>query len=377
MFDYFTAKENEQYLFLQLPLMLIKDDTFKGLSDGAKILYSLLLNRTSLSIKNGWEDEKGRVYIIYTIEEIMGDLNCWEQKAVKSMKELCKIGLIKSIRQGQGKANLIYVMNFATGLKYKTKETSKLTNPEISMNCENHNSSIAEITTLELRKSQCINNDFRENDFRKIENTHGDKSQSQSQSRIEEKTDTTRTFDNDLTANIRVMSENINRLTACIEQVGTELKQASSENTVKCKEVLPIIHANQSIRLGNTSEQSLYQYNTLESLIQEQVDYQNLLTSVKRGDKALIDNLVGIIVDVISTENSTVKIGEEIKPHAVVKSVYMKLNSDHIEHVVNKYKEQHHKITYKKAYLRTALYNAFLELDAHYTNAVRADGLVW
>lgn len=113
-FNYFYANENEQYLFLQMPMMLIKDDRFKKLSGDDKILYSLLLNRTALSAKNGWLDDEGRVYIIYTIDEIMNDLNCYQEKANKSMKALKEIGLIKTIRQGLTKPNLIYLLNWET-----------------------------------------------------------------------------------------------------------------------------------------------------------------------------------------------------------------------------------------------------------------------
>lgn len=150
-FDYFNANENEQYLFLQIPLMLIKDEHFKKLSDGAKILYSLLLNRTSLSARNGWKDAEGRVYIIYTTEEIMEDLNCWKEKATKTMKELKEIGLIKSVRQGMGKPNMIYVMNFATALKYQP------TTPVNTMKFENRTSRSSDIEPQEVRKSNPIN----------------------------------------------------------------------------------------------------------------------------------------------------------------------------------------------------------------------------
>ena len=118
-YDFFYENQEDQYLFLQMPWMLLKENEFKSLSDGAKILYSLLLNRNSLSRKNNWRDEKGRVYIIYTIEEIMEDISCAKEKAIKLMKELKEIGLVYSIRRGLGKPNLTYVMNFATELKYK------------------------------------------------------------------------------------------------------------------------------------------------------------------------------------------------------------------------------------------------------------------
>jgi len=97
MFDYFYSNEIEQYPSLQIPMILIKHEHFKTLSSGSKILYSLLLDRTSLSIKNNWKDEFGKVYIIYPIEEIMSNLNCSEKKAIKFMKELEDIGLVKTI----------------------------------------------------------------------------------------------------------------------------------------------------------------------------------------------------------------------------------------------------------------------------------------
>lgn len=71
----------------------------------------------SLSARNNWTDEKGRVYIICTIEEIMEDLNCGNKKAISLLSELEKIGLIERRRQGLGKPNLIYVKNFISAVE--------------------------------------------------------------------------------------------------------------------------------------------------------------------------------------------------------------------------------------------------------------------
>jgi hypothetical protein len=122
MFDYFRGNENEQYLTLGIPMMLFRDDRLNGLSGSAKILYSLLLDKTSTSVENGWLDERNRVYVIYTIEEIANDLHCSPQKAVKSMKELREVGLVESVRRGLGQPNLIYVMNFALN-KFRNEDT--------------------------------------------------------------------------------------------------------------------------------------------------------------------------------------------------------------------------------------------------------------
>lgn len=76
MFDYFYGAQAEQFAFYRIPKVLFTDSEFRTLSAESKILYGILLDRVSLSAKNGWIDSQGRVYIIYTIEDIMGDLNC-------------------------------------------------------------------------------------------------------------------------------------------------------------------------------------------------------------------------------------------------------------------------------------------------------------
>lgn len=74
-----------------MPIALIKDKMFKGISTDAKLLYGLLLNRTGLSIKNHWLDSENRTYITYTIENVMEDLGIGSTKAKKLFAELVDI----------------------------------------------------------------------------------------------------------------------------------------------------------------------------------------------------------------------------------------------------------------------------------------------
>ena len=114
MTNYFTGGQAELFSFYRLPKVLFTDPQFRGISAEAKILYGLLLDRMSLSAKNGWLDSLGRVYIIFTVEEIMECLDCGNKKAVGLLRELEEKGaLIERKRQGLGKPNLIYVKNFA------------------------------------------------------------------------------------------------------------------------------------------------------------------------------------------------------------------------------------------------------------------------
>lgn len=115
--DYFYGDESEQFSYFRIPRLLITSPRFKGLSTDAKLLYGMLLDRMSLSAKNGWYDEQSRVYIYYTADEIRTDMGCGNDKALKLLSELDTkkgVGLIERIKQGQGKPTKIYVKRFTT-----------------------------------------------------------------------------------------------------------------------------------------------------------------------------------------------------------------------------------------------------------------------
>ncbi len=111
--DYFYGQQAEMYTFYRIPKTLFSDERFKGISTDAKLLYGILLDRMSLSLKNKWQDQAGRVYIIFTLDEIMEAFNCADNKATKLLVELeHKAGLIERKRRGLGKPSLIYLKNF-------------------------------------------------------------------------------------------------------------------------------------------------------------------------------------------------------------------------------------------------------------------------
>ena len=113
MFDYFYGQSGEMFSYFRVPKILFRDIKFKDLSTDAKTLYGILLDRMGLSVKNGWLDEQGRVYIIFPVQEVMDALGCADNKATKLFRELEKFGMIERKRRGLGKPNLIYVKNFA------------------------------------------------------------------------------------------------------------------------------------------------------------------------------------------------------------------------------------------------------------------------
>lgn len=169
-FDYFYGMQAEQFAFYQLPVRLVKDPEFAVLAMDAKVLYSMMLARNALSVRNGWIDSRGRVFIIYSVKEIMSDLGCANQKAAKLLAELEQAELIVRKFQGRGNPARIYVMNFSTGMDQQLFQpkpefpdgASDRTRQELAGNpsngppvkeCENHMPGDVKTTCLEMWKS--------------------------------------------------------------------------------------------------------------------------------------------------------------------------------------------------------------------------------
>ena len=142
--DYFYGQSSELFSFYRIPKLLFQDSRFQPLSTDAKTLYGILLDRMSLSARNGWLDKAGRVFIIYTVQEVQDSLGCADKKATKLLRELEKFGLIERKRRGLGKPSLVYVKNFSA-------ESSK----SIFQNRDFHDSGGFKNASQDPSKSRC------------------------------------------------------------------------------------------------------------------------------------------------------------------------------------------------------------------------------
>ena len=143
-FAYYTAQESEQFTFYRIPKALFTDPAFSKLSAEAKLLYGLMLDRMGLSRRSGWIDRQGRVYIYFTHTEIQESLQCGHNKAVRLLKELDQgLGLIRRKRQGLGRPDRIYVMNFVSAQSSPNGSSETPDAPEAELQLsENGNSGI-------------------------------------------------------------------------------------------------------------------------------------------------------------------------------------------------------------------------------------------
>ena len=143
-FDYFHGDQADQFSFIRIPRKLMTDKLFADLSPLEKMLYALLLDRISLSSKNGWIDEQNRVYIIYQISDIMEDLGLGKKKAMDLLAELESFGLVEKQRRGRGLPNILYVKSFLA-VSETTSEESETTERRVASDSETGISDNAEI----------------------------------------------------------------------------------------------------------------------------------------------------------------------------------------------------------------------------------------
>ena len=392
-FDYFRGMEAEQYSFYRVPKVLFTAECFKSLSCEAKVLYGLMLDRMSLSIKNRWFDDEDRVYIIFTVDEIAELMNCGTQKAVKLIKELDTsngIGLIEKKRLGLGKPNVIYVKNFMIKEipnqlmktdnvqkqeEYFSEETvmgenageiadmqsegnfreeiANLQKQEeqrgksaISQNCENHHSKIVKITNQELSESQ----------FKNSENHNSGMMKTTNQEFPESK------FNNYENQNSGMMKMEIQEFPKS-QSNKTDINNTDFSET----DIIQSYQIQSGSLVSHDKRDVIEEMKIYRELIQERIEY-------KYHEQEDVDELVELMVEVMMMpDDSTIRIAGVDKPVALVKNRFMKLNYSHIEYVLFCLHRNTTKVGNIKAYLLTTLYNAPLTISNYYQAEVNHD----
>lgn len=170
-FEYYYGNQANQFTFYRIPKQLFVNPAFSGLSSEAKVLYGLMLDRMSLSIKNDWKDSGDRVFIYFTLSEIQELMNCGHNKGVRILAELDSkkgIGLIERVKQGLGKPSKIYVMNFLIPELSSTTDDENIVHEEVKTT-EKGNSGVPELGSQDFRKEELIKTDSTKTELIKTE----------------------------------------------------------------------------------------------------------------------------------------------------------------------------------------------------------------
>ena len=107
--------------YVPLPRFLLQDETLCEISNDAKVLYALLLDRASISRQNGYVEPDGTIRLYFTVEQAQAKLHRSRQSATRIFRELEYSGLIVRRMQGLGKPSLI-TMNYPADAKLIAKE---------------------------------------------------------------------------------------------------------------------------------------------------------------------------------------------------------------------------------------------------------------
>lgn len=152
--DFYKINETLNNKYYQIPQELFVNRLYKeNLNSDSKILYAFLLDRLSLSQKNHWFDKEGRVYLIFTREEVQSKLCLSEKTVTKAFKQLNDVNLIAEKRQGLGKPNLIYVGK----IQHKNIKNFVDTENLQVLNSKNYGSAEVENTIFDMENLPTIN----------------------------------------------------------------------------------------------------------------------------------------------------------------------------------------------------------------------------
>lgn len=385
-FNYYYGTQADQYTFLRIPKNIITDKTFVGLSLPAKLLYGLLLDRMSLSMRNKWLDDENRVYIIYQIKEIMNDLSLSEKMAIKHLKELEEFGLVEKRRRGFGLPSILYVKNFIVPDESEKEHTKSDENdidqgesaPENTSQSQEINRTVdlgssrtvdsgrsrtvemESSRTVDLRRSRTVETgSSRTVDLGRSRTAQKEVQEPPDRGALKNKTNMSNNYINNTKINKTKYNNNqSNHILSDQGEKCAQTKESSSNNK-------PM----DGIRFEYDKKTQVRGY---EKVIKMKIDYDYLIDRHPH-EKERIDGMIEIMVETLVSDSDYINIGGTEYPKELVKSKLLKLDSSHIEYVMMCMDNNTTKIHNIRKYLLAALFNAPSTIDSYYMSLVNHD----
>ena len=382
-FDYYYGVQSEQFSFYRIPRLLIKDQHFKGLSSDAKLLYGLMLDRMALSMKNHWLDNENRAYIIYSISNVMDDINCSKPTCVKIMKELDSFGLIERKRKGLGKPDIIYVKNFAVleDSQEQDEESSDFADTfeenKPVMSNENITSEGKQDELPEVKDFN-FNNEAYGLEMVETEEIFKEKEQISPNvgvnSGISKKSELPEVKDFNFWNEKTLTSGGKESLPLEVKNLAPNYNN-NNYNNQSYNYINQSYQSNLSSQADQACKDEIDTIGNTDAYIQQikkNLDYDFYMTNdVAYMDKDLLKELFVIICDVVCTKSETIKISGYVYSCDYVRSKFLRLTSNHVMYVMDCIKNTTTKIANIKAYLLVALFNAPSTIDHYYQQEVR------
>ena len=332
-FNYYYGSEADQFSFIRIPKIMLIDQMFQTLSMAAKVLYGVLLDRMSLSMKNGWLDEESRVYIIYQIGEIQEDLGFTKKKAMDLLSELEEFGLLEKKRRGHGLPNILYVKSFMVDKETRGSETgTSEADQEEDRSPENSTSRTVETESFDSRSA--------ENGTQEVPKTAP--LEVPKSAPLRNKTNINNTYRSNTESNLILSTE-----------------ETISDDEMRCD-------------TRNAPDTPKLQVNAYQEIIRDNIGYEDLLTA-HPADRELIEGIAELILETVIGTGEEILIASSRYPAEIVKSKFLKLNYSHIEYVLYCLKQNTTKVKNIRKYLLAALFNAPSTMDSYFQAEVNHD----
>lgn len=288
------------------------------------MLYGLLLDRMSLSVRNGWMDKDRRVYIYFTQEDAMALMNCGKDKATRLFRELDQggIGLIERKKQGQGRPTRIYVKNFTLPPELDQPQQSQ-TQPEGPQTAESQQSrplDSAAVKTAPFEQSAPLEISGQDCGFP-----------------APNKTDKNKTDSNDTESSIP-----------------------------------PPAPSRTSPSAGAHRQMRMDEMDGYRERIRENIGYDLLLLE-RPYDAEEIDGYMELMAETCASRREYIRVNGEDVPIELVRKRFLKLDGEHIRYVMDSLRQNTTQVVNIRAYTLAALYNAPVTISQYYTAQVSHD----
>lgn len=341
-FNYYYGSEGDQFTFIRIPKVMLTEGIFSSLSLQAKVLYGVLLDRMSLSRKNGWLDKENKVYIIYQINEIQENLGFSKKKAIDYLAELEKFGLLEKKRRGLGLPSILYVKSF---LDNNSRSVKNGTSETIISNIKKEEY----VDTKGIAKKNMVKMPI--SDI---------KNEGSSDANISRSVDleTSRGTHKELSEVLPLEPQEVSLVTPLYNNTyinNTDLNNIKSNHIKTDKQTI------------GYEEMECY-----SELIKENISY-GILQERYPYDKELLDGIYELILEVVLTQGESVLIASNKYPTQLVKSKFLKLDSSHVQYVMDCLRGNTTKVKNIKKYLLASLFNAPSTIKGYYQAEVNHD----
>ena len=314
-FNYYYGNQADQFSFIRIPRVLLVDSLFAPLSIQSKLLYGVLLDRMGISMRNGWFDEKNRVYIIYQISEIQEDLGFSKKKAIDYLTELEQFGLVEKKRRGRGLPSILYIKSFMVSDAIRSIDTdTSEPKAEVVRSSQIDTSRGTEIALQEVPKPTLL----------------------------------------EVPESAPLMSNN------------------NINNTYGSNNPSNHILSTEAAEPMGSDEDEMGNMRAYAEIISENLELESLKT-MHPYDVELLDGIYDLILEAVMCTSPYMVVASSEYPADLVRSKFLKLTAEHIEYVLDCFNHNITKVHNIKKYLMAALFNAPSTISGYYTAEVHHD----